>query len=768
MERELSFERLQVKQARFETAIENVRSTRGNLGTADGVEHLNRFDSAISIDERLGRTEKVGRIRVSIDRKTLPTLEGHLQEVKSKILAHPHSVVYARIQTIRELFKEGGLTEEELKQAEQDTERILGNDVEQPRLIVRLSDAEREQRGKESQQLSVIALPDGQTIRTKGNIKAAVLKALLSTPDFIMRTEELTTVVYGEDNRATRSRLAVVLPRLRKELGPFGYRIEQLIPPAQRFRGETARYALKKEAEPSLPKITINLDTHQVAIGDRKMVITNPAQWATLLCLAKNTGSEINWREITRVAKEADSQVKHAAGGEAIGSLRKRLGIQDDNTIARLGPKNRARYTLNAQVEFVSEVTKTTDTQPKKEEKPRFPLIPIWLSRIEALNAVCDNPNITIEKIIKILGPSVNTGRSLNRGSALGALRMNTGRLALRIIRFGEIAEPQEKALWDKICNFVGMTGGPGVVKAFNDRLREWYARQKNLTRKDLQILEETRTVEEVEPLRLSELQAAVLGTMLLLENNGRFNLGSEGSFVFQVDEELRSIVKKLVENLPRPLIASALYNEGKIALAVADKILKGGNADEILSLQTNENISLLLLWIFYKDSEQMKEVLKDLLYLSTVPPTPEIQKGAEHTIVVFEPPTIPKVPKIEQRDPQIRQGINEYLDQIEIQSNTDLLHTAQLTRAFPHLTATFIDWIELEKRYITPKRARDGRHPVFNRNEIVLMLYVHDKRNTLNLRHARIKELKKIITEEIQKREQAKVHPQNGNHHRV
>lgn len=107
MERELSFERLQTKQAQFETAIKNVRSTRGTLGTKAGVEHLNRFDPVISIDERLRRTEKVGKIRVAIDRKTLPTLETHLQEVKDKILVHPHHEVHARIQTIRELFRGG-------------------------------------------------------------------------------------------------------------------------------------------------------------------------------------------------------------------------------------------------------------------------------------------------------------------------------------------------------------------------------------------------------------------------------------------------------------------------------------------------------------------------------------------------------------------------------------------------------------------------------------------------------------------------------------
>lgn len=660
-----------------------------------------------------------------------------------------------------------------MRQAEQDAARILSKKPRQPRPeAVKPPAEDRKQIGRGSQQLFVIPLPDSQNIRIKGEVKANTLKALLSAPDFTMRTEELATSVYGKNNMVTRNRLHVVLRRLRDELEPFGYRIEQPIAPAQRFLRKTARYTLKKEEEPSSPKITINLATHQVEIEGRKAIIASHAQWATLLCLAKNAGSEISWQEIEKVAKEAGSKVRHSPGGTAIYNLRNNLGDRDQKILTRRGPKNQARYILNTQVEFVSEVTKTTDTQPK-EKKPRFPFIPVWPSRIEALNAIVDNPNITIEEIIKILGPSTNTGKPLNRGSALGALRINASLLALRILRFREIAEPQEKALWAKISNFVGMEDGPGVVKAFNDKLREWYAKQKALTKEDLNILEEAKAVERVKPLKLSKLQAAVLGTLLLAKDNQRFNLDSEGSFVFEVDEELRNIVQKLVENLPRPLTASDIDVEGKIALAIVDKILKSENADEIFNLQTNVEIYLLLLWIFYKDSEQMRELLKHLLTetpkepLSLVPPTPEAQKGAEHTIVVFAPPT-PRVSRIEQRDPQIRQRINEYLDQIEIQSNTDLLHTAQLVRAFSHLTATFVDWIELETGYIRPERAQDGRHPVFNKGEIALMLYVYDQKNTLNFNRARIKELKRIIGEEAQKREQAKIQAQSGNHHRA
>lgn len=127
---------------------------------------------------------------------------------------------------------------------------------------------------------------------------------------------------------------------------------------------------------------------------------------------------------------------------------------------------------------------------------------------------------------------------------------------------------------------------------------------------------------------------------------------------------------------------------------------------------------------------------------------------GLEGTELYSEAPVKPRVARIERRDPEVRQKIEKYLDDIEAKGIAKPVNNAQLTKFFPVLKLKFIKLIEFDKRYIKPERGRDEKHPVFTPGEIVLMLYVYNNHRTINLNRAMIHELTQLIEEAIKRRE--------------
>lgn len=121
------------------------------------------------------------------------------------------------------------------------------------------------------------------------------------------------------------------------------------------------------------------------------------------------------------------------------------------------------------------------------------------------------------------------------------------------------------------------------------------------------------------------------------------------------------------------------------------------------------------------------------------------------------EAPVKPKITEVERRDPEVCQKIEEYLNNVDEKGIAKPINSAQLTRFFPVLKLKFIKWIEFDKRYISPERGRDQRHPVFTPQEIVLMLYVYNNHRTINLNRAMVYELGRLIEEAIEKREEEK-----------
>lgn len=117
---------LENKAQQLERAFASVQQTSQSLGSEGGVKRLNRFEPNLSPLERISRIRTIGEIRFVITDRTLPTLENHLQDVTDTIQRHPQTRVQAEILAIRQLFDQGLLTEEEVKQAEEETGRILG------------------------------------------------------------------------------------------------------------------------------------------------------------------------------------------------------------------------------------------------------------------------------------------------------------------------------------------------------------------------------------------------------------------------------------------------------------------------------------------------------------------------------------------------------------------------------------------------------------------------------------------------------------------
>lgn len=659
------------------------------------------------------------------------------------------------------------------------------------------------------------------------------------------------------------------------------------------------------EEEPQLPKMIINLETKEVQINGRTRIIDNQVQFNVLVHLAQNVGELVDWEELTRIAVEAGSQYKRPSG-DAIFNLRKKLEIDHKNPqlIIRLGPKQQARYRLNAQVEFVGgeqkegetrkeqvaqrhqeahqkfvktlpdgqtieirgkitadafdEIFKgtkenpipsdqvvgesvvpklrkilqpykwniiqpippqekakgktgvyypqkidksqeTATTQPEVEKPAGFPYEPVFPTRLEALRAFVENPQTTIEDIIKILGPS-KAGRLLTRWQALVALiggHDHRGAINVLFIRVGRnLATEEERSLWQAIKLGTTQIDDLAVLRTFRERFSLWFKQLKTVTPQDRMIMEQ---IEAIQPQQITYEEAAILASMIQLNTDK-----------FEVDELTLSTCQGLIDALPkRSNLDLALWRNQYVSTrtAVLEKmgaILDSNRLDEIYDLHKDQDIKTLIIWLFLqrerlgrnlssllpKRPEPMRQTETELERLweqywqtvfgqqikdgrqdhvtqepvsepvtSTEPPAqaPTKEPAVSEPVavlpqtlsVVEEKPERPKMLTIEKRDPDIRQTIDDLLKKLDEFHIRDTIGNPLLTKIFPVLKVTVVEKM-IEDHIISPIRGKD-HHPAFNLAEIVKMAYIFShNRNHGGIQTKMVKEIDKIIAERI------------------
>lgn len=99
---------------------------------------------------------------------------------------------------------------------------------------------------------------------------------------------------------------------------------------------------------------------------------------------------------------------------------------------------------------------------------------------------------------------------------------------------------------------------------------------------------------------------------------------------------------------------------------------------------------------------------------------------------------------QIEKRDPALREKIRRIINEVG-ETGLETFSYPQIARFFG-IKARFIRRIQ-EKRYVSPGIMRDGRHPSYDRKQLVALVYIHRHGN--NLTAFLVEEIHKIINEE-------------------
>lgn len=238
----------------------------------------------------------------------------------------------------------------------------------------------------------------------------------------------------------------------------------------------------------------------------------------------------------------------------------------------------------------------------KQEIKGNNSTIPIFPSRLEALNYFLDHlhdPDASVAEIIKILGPSVKTGRPLLWQQAYGSLRAVMGILIRRAIR--NTSSPEEQAVNQRIRESINPEPGLGVLKTNWKVLETWFRQHK-----DNPYQSEPQDLTEITPERpqaFTKKQAQILGKMLQMTNGAVVRLDKETSFEYKLDEARLDLIQKIASE-QIDLEAGNIQHDRQETLDKLRNILRGEEIYSALAEQTNENVIEFLIWL-YDHNEQ-------------------------------------------------------------------------------------------------------------------------------------------------------------------
>jgi len=241
-------------------------------------------------------------------------------------------------------------------------------------------------------------------------------------------------------------------------------------------------------------------------------------------------------------------------------------------------------------------------------------------------------------------------------------------------------------------------------------------------------------------------------------------------------------LVRRLQESMSQKLQLSEeeLYHARNNALRKLIEIVKNDLIDEAYDQQELESVKDFLVYFLTIDPPNTYNLLEELLAIPLVkfhetdtyglvikfwrepsikPKTDTGEKISETEKMheeesrtygeITQKPKIAKT-ELEKKPAKRHDGLSEEqvvffshcLEDLKRNNISKPLNTAQITKFFPRLKATKIDWM-CKKGYVKPENSRDG-HPVFTPAEILVMLFVLDQGNHIN--NQRIKKLRKNI----------------------
>lgn len=443
---------------------------------------------------------------------------------------------------------------------------------------------------------------------------------------------------------------------------------------------------------------------------------------------------------------------------------------------------------------------KNAEFELKQIEKTKRVAPNLSESRAAAIRTILQNPEVTAEEIITILGPSV-AGRQLTRPQALRALENAT-----RLVYFRDkqgIATEVEADFWNEIKRATGRVDNREALDTFIASLNAWFVAGVKLSDAER---EEVKKVEESSK-RFSDEEALILAAAISC-----------------YDELLKQYG---LEPLPRRILDRLLYRfNGKMDIASvnlqqlrisilekvkwlvdSDEIYElidtfSPEAEELLSYLTQANSRELLLFIEDITKHPIENWYDSLIKLGFIPgisrrrtmqprdlgkveaivepaaaPAPVsesagrslIQSGPEgekpaadiqHPVSAHEPVgekpmrveavrRIEKAKGLEGKDPQVRQRVNSLVQKV-IATKLETFTGAQINRAFQRLKKKEQENL-VEKGYVKPG-FRNGKPHNYSRVDVVVMLYIHDFGN--NLQQKDIKRLRVMVSEVLEQLE--------------
>lgn len=411
--------------------------------------------------------------------------------------------------------------------------------------------------------------------------------------------------------------------------------------------------------------------------------------------------------------------------------------------------------------------TRKTETKNTQERKNKFP--EVTESRRKALEAIIENPDLTLQEVKDILGHS-KRGKPLTWMQALYALTRASNILYVRIDK--KIEKFYEFSLWNRIRSYAN-NGTPickevkkAILNSFKEKLKAWFEIKKSEAQKEEIIKEQpVEEIEEITPFSDHEtmILTGLTGIMELDLDNvtsqtcKNFVYGMrvlEPNFAEKLTleeyKDLRSAVLKkigLLNGDRRDKIVDSQYTD-------AETILTGlccGNEDKIpqiteyLSPAQDSDIleemnKIVALWEKWEDEVSKSNTQEKIEEKEEI----VLPEGEE---TVISPPSSNghEIGQFEKENPDIRQVVSDFFRQINGKESMFPLTGRQLERiAYPQVTERTI--IECGQYvYPEPGTARNY-HERYSLEESAVLFCL---RKRTNLTQAKVKELRKIIAEQ-------------------
>lgn len=464
------------------------------------------------------------------------------------------------------------------------------------------------------------------------------------------------------------------------------------------------------EKEPPAPeaeqqnRMVINLDENTVNINGREVPLRGKVTKAALLLLAKRPHKPISSKKIEKAVIKAGSKVSNAPAGNAIRYLRKALEVDPRNPKILLSKgrnKHKMKYFLNADVEIIGgdhvEIRPETST---KADEVKEQVVGKFLTEEELAILAC-------------------------------AISAQSSRLETRGIK--PMLEGIAEALRNKIKGKMkGVTSEELKVKRLEilNKLKnlietdEFY---KSIDGLSVEAEKFLSYLTEAESQRLQAvLEEMILSPITFEETNRAIRMGKGylpggGVHPAQIGE--------------MPAVAEPEFKPQE-ETSVGDEIQGSGIMDEVMTADEIKEFEAAI--------AELEEEASEALGTETF----------EEAVVETPVETKPKLLSIEKRDPNVREIISQIVDEIESKGIKKPLNADQLANNYPVLKMSFLKLVR-EKRYIKPEKGRDGNHPAYTIKDIAMLVYVYRKNNGFSPRE--IKELRRLIENEVAKRKQAR-----------